>query len=140
VDVVYVVENETTYLAFPHRHQSMVIFGGGYAGTVLHGLGWLAEHPVFYWGDIDAHGFTILNRVRQRFPHTRSLLMNVKTLLAHEQHWVIEASPRIEALDHLTSDEADLYRDLIEGTYGPSVRLEQERIRFSFLTDTLTAP
>ena len=140
VDVVYVVENETTYLAFPSRRRSMVIFGGGYAATVLHSLGWLAEHPLVYWGNVDTHGFTILNRVRQRFPHTRSLLMDVKTLLAHEPHWVTEASPSIEALDHLTSDEAGLYRDLIEGTYGPSVRLEQERIRFSFVHDALTAP
>lgn len=66
--------------------------------------------------------------------------MNITTLLAHDQHWVTEASPSIEALDDLTSDEADLYRDLIEGTYGPSVRLEQERIRFSFVNDALTAP
>jgi hypothetical protein len=85
-------------------------------------------------------GAAILNRVRQRFPHTRSPLMSVITLLAHEQHWVAEASPSIEALDDLTSDEADLHRDLIEGTYGPSVRLDQERIRFSFVNEGLTAP
>jgi hypothetical protein len=140
VDAIYVVENETTYLAFPSMRRSMVVFGGGYAVAILQGLGWLAEHPLFYWGDIDTHGFTILNRVRQRFPHTRSLLMNVGTLLAHERHWVTEASPSIEALEHLTGDEADLYRDIIEGTYGPSVRLEQERIRFSFVHDALTGP
>lgn len=140
VDVIYVVENETTYLAFPSLRRSMVIFGGGYAATILQSLGWLADRPLFYWGDIDTHGFTILNRVRQRFPHTRSLLMNVKTLLEHERHWVTEASPTTESLDHLTGDEADLYRDLIEGTYGPSVRLEQERVRFSFVRDALVRP
>jgi hypothetical protein len=137
VEAVYVVENETTYLAFPSRRRSMVIFGGGYAATILQGLDWLAGLPLFYWGDIDTHGFAILNRVRQHFPHTRSLLMDVKTLLAHEPQWVTEASPSIESLDHLTGDEAELYRDLIEGTYGPSVRLEQERVRFSFVSDAL---
>jgi hypothetical protein len=140
VDVVYVVENETTYLAFPSVRRSMVIFGGGYAATVLHSLGWLAERPLFYWGDIDTHGFAILDRVRQRFPHTRSLLMDVKTLLAHESHWVTEASPTVESIHHLIGEEAELYRDLIEGTYGPSVRLEQERIRFSFVRDALMPP
>ena len=68
VDGVYVVENETTYLAFPSRRRSIVIFGGGYAATILESLSWLAEHPLLYWGDIDTHGFAILNRVRQRFP------------------------------------------------------------------------
>jgi hypothetical protein len=140
VDVIYVVENETTYLAFPSLRRSMVVFGGGYAATILQSLGWLAGYPLFYWGDIDTHGFTILNRVRQRLPHTRSILMNVKTLLAHERHWVTEATPNIESLNHLTGGEAELYRDLIEGTYGPSVRLEQERIRFSSIHEALMRP
>ena len=40
---VYVVENEITYLAFPLTGGVMVIFGAGYAVSVLEPLGWLAE-------------------------------------------------------------------------------------------------
>lgn len=36
-------------------------------------------------------------------------------------------------LDRLDKDEADLYADLISNAYEKSVRLEQERIRFSLV-------
>ncbi len=36
-----------------------------------------------------------------------------------------------ERLDLLDPSEADLYQDLVENSFGPSVRLEQERIQFS---------
>jgi hypothetical protein len=131
VSTVYVVENETTYLAFPPAEGAMVIFGGGYAVTTLQSLPWLADTALVYWGDIDTHGFAILNRLRARFATLTSLLMDRATMLAHESQWVTEAIPVNDHLDHLRPDEADLYRDLVEGTFGPSIRLEQERIRFS---------
>ena len=65
----YVIENEITYLAFPVPGGAMVIFGGGYAVPVLGPLGWLAGLDVSYWGDIDTHGFAILNRLRH---HSRT--------------------------------------------------------------------
>lgn len=90
-----------------------------------------ASPRLLYWGDIDTHGFAILDRLRQSFPHTESLLMDRTTLLAHENRWVREDSPRVAILEHLYPAELDLYRDLVEGSFGLSVRLEQERIRFS---------
>ena len=89
----YVVENEITYLAFPLPADAIVIFGGGYAVAVLEPLGWLADLDVVYWGDIDTHGFAILNRLRHRFPHARSMLMDRATLLAHRDQWVTEPLP-----------------------------------------------
>lgn len=127
----YVVENEITYLAFPLTGPDIVIFGGGYAVPALQPLGWLAGLDLIYWGDIDTHGFTILNRLRQRFPHTRSMLMDRETLLAHRDHWVSEPSPSSAALEFLDAEEAALYRDLVTGALGPSVRLEQERISYA---------
>jgi hypothetical protein len=115
----------------------MVIFGGGYAVSALERLGWLAGTRLVYWGDIDTHGFAILNRLRRRFPHASSMLMDRVTLLAHRSQWVTEPSPTDAALDLLEPDEASLYRDLADGTLGPSVRLEQERVRFSALEQAL---
>jgi hypothetical protein len=63
--------------------------------------------------------------------------MDRGTLLAHRQQWVTEGSPTNRALPNLTYDEASLYRDLVEGTYGDSIRLEQERVRFSLLERAL---
>lgn len=127
----YVIENEITYLAFPAPAAAMVILGGGYAVPVLEPLGWLAGLDVMYWGDIDTHGFAILDRLRQHLPHARSLLMDRATLLGHREHWTTEPSPTAAALSRLDRAESALYADLISNAYAPSVRLEQERIRFS---------
>ena len=128
---VYVVENEITYLAFPPVDDALVVYGGGYALTTLHQLTWLDGRDIVYWGDIDTHGFSMLDRLRCRFSHVRSMLMDRATLLAHEAHWVREDRPINTRLERLTPDEAGLYRDLVEGVIGPSLRLEQERVRFS---------
>ena len=128
---VYVVENEITYLAFPPADDAVVMLGGGYALSGLRSLTWLHDRDLIYWGDIDTHGFAILNRLRQAFPQARSMLMDRATLLAHEIQWVREPKPVNAALPLLDGDEAALYRDLVEDVLGPSVRLEQERVSFS---------
>jgi hypothetical protein len=137
ISVVYVVENEITYLAFPPVQNAIVIFGGGYAASALESLPWLADRELFYWGDIDTHGFSILSRLRRRFPRVRSLLMDRETLLAHESQWVTEPSPAVADQDYLQAAEADLYHDLLTGALGPSVRLEQERVRFLAIEQAL---
>jgi hypothetical protein len=131
IGTAYVIENEITYLAFPLAPGAMVIFGAGYAVSVLESLGWLAGLGLWYWGDIDTHGFAILNRLRGRFPHARSMLMDRSTLLAYRGQWVTEPSPTHVPLDRLDRDEVALYRDLAADVLGPAVRLEQERIRLS---------
>jgi hypothetical protein len=127
----YVIENEITYLAFPVPVAAMAILGGGYAVPVLEPLGWLTGVDVVYWGDIDTHGFAILNRLRHHLPHARSILMDRATLLGHRDHWGIEPSPTAAALDRLDRAESALCADLLSNAYAPSVRLEQERISFS---------
>ncbi len=135
----YIVENEVTYLAFPLAADAMVMFGGGYAVDVLESLAWLAALDVSYWGDIDTHGFAILNRLRHHVPHARSILMDRATLLAHREQWVREPTPTAVALDSLAAAEQTLYRDLVTGEFGPAVRLEQERISFASIERALAA-
>jgi hypothetical protein len=131
VRTVFIVENRATFLAFPHVPEAIVVFGGGYGVTVLEGVPWVSERDVVYWGDLDTHGFAILSRLRQRVPGLRSILMDRVTLLAHREHLVSEPTPVAADPSCLTPDEASVYRDLLEDRFGPSVRLEQERIRFS---------
>ena len=131
VRAVYVVENEITYLAFPPAENAIVIFGGGYAASALDSVPWLADLELFYWGDIDTHGLSILSQLRRRFPHVRSLLMDRQTLLAHRGQWVTEPSPARADVDYLDPAETDLYRDLAANRLGPAVRLEQERVSFA---------
>jgi hypothetical protein len=139
VERVFVVENEVTCLAFPTAPRSLLIFGGGYAVSRVSRLGWLRDVPLYYWGDIDTHGFAILDRLRSSFPSARSMLMDRATLLAHETHWDCERVPVNTDLVHLTADEAALYRDLVEDVFGPTVRLEQERIGYPMLEAAVSA-
>jgi len=139
VTTVFVVENEVTYLAFPEVASSIVVFGSGFALAALGDLPWLKSKEIVYWGDIDTHGFDILNRLRGRFESVRSMLMDADTLLAHTKQWVVEPAPTRRVLPRLTPDEASLYRELVEGLHGTNVRLEQERVRFSLLQRTLLA-
>ncbi len=110
-----------------------MIFGGGYAVNVLERLDWLVSLDLAYWGDLDTHGFAILNRLRRRFPHARSTLMDRETLLAHRSQWVPEPTPTRATLDLLTPAEQNLYQALVTGAFGPAVRLEQERVNFAWL-------
>jgi hypothetical protein len=134
---VFVVENEVTYLAFPPVPNALVVFGSRFALTGLADLPWLHDKELVYWGDIETRGFDVLNGLRSRFDSVRSILMDRDTLLAHPQQWVTESNPTARPLPHLTAEEASLYQDLVDGTYGEAVRLEQERIRFSLIEDTL---
>lgn len=134
---VYVIENDISYLAFPQVDDAVALFGGGYAASVLERQDWLADRELIYWGDIDTHGFAILDRLRRSFPHARSILMDRDTLVSHESQWVTEPSPHIAPLPLLRPAEAELYRDLVEDTLGRSVRLEQERISYGAVLDAI---
>jgi len=51
---------------------------------------WIEDAHCIYWGDIDTHGFAILNRARSYLPRLKSLLMDEQTLLCHKALWVEE--------------------------------------------------
>jgi hypothetical protein len=114
-----------------------VLFGQGYALERLGEVPWLATRRVFYWGDLDTHGFAMLDRFRGLFPHAGSLMMDRETLLAHRLMWVEEQKPSTEWLTRLTGAESALYRELQRGTHGERVRLEQERISFTWVRRAL---
>jgi len=135
---VYVIENEITYLALPAVDDAIAVLGNGYAVHALSALTWLHKRDVVYWGDLDTHGFAILSRARSHYPHIRSLLMDRRTLLDHEGHWVREPQPTSAGLAHLTADEELVYRDLVEDTYGAAVRLEQERVSYRHVQRAVT--
>ncbi|MEV6886054.1 Wadjet anti-phage system protein JetD domain-containing protein [Streptomyces sp. NPDC051135] len=137
VRTVFVLENEITYLSLPPVANAVAILGSGYAAALLRHLPWLDNVALYYWGDIDTHGFAILDQVRGHFPHTTSLLMDRTTLLAHEAHWSQEKTQAHSNLTRLTPEEAHLDQDLRNATYGPHLRLEQERIAIATVREAL---
>ena len=136
---VFITENKINGLAFPDVRDALVIFGLGYGLDRLKEIAWLHHVSLHYWGDIDTHGFAILNRLRSSFPKAASLLMDRETLMAHNHLWGQE--PSIERfageLSRLTETEQSLFSDLKLNRLANGVRLEQERIDFRYLQRAL---
>jgi hypothetical protein len=130
---VFITENEVNFLAFPPVADSLLIFGAGYGFDILAQAGWLRQCEVYYWGDIDTHGFSILDQLRARLPHARSLLMDRATLLEFEAHWGAEEKPTLRDLHRLDEHERALYDELRDNRIRPNLRLEQERIGFGWV-------
>lgn len=108
----------------------MVVFGLGYGLDLLSSALWMQDREIFYWGDIDTHGFAMLDRLRATFPSARSLLMDCETLLAHRALWVREDAPFRGKLTRLEPDERELFDALVCNRLGEGIRLEQERVSF----------
>jgi hypothetical protein len=135
---VFITENEINFLAFPPLADTLVIFGAGYGFEMLAEVEWLRRREIHYWGDIDTHGFAILDQLRAHFPQARSFLMDRETLLAHRPLWGGEPHPVLRQLLRLERAERELFDDLRDNRYGSRVRLEQERIGFGWIEGALT--
>ena len=136
---VFITENETNFLAFPQINDAIVIFGAGYGWDALARTQWLAHSSIHYWGDIDTHGFGILDQLRGYFDHVDSFLMDRATLDAHAAVWGYEDKPLRVDLHRLTPDESALYDDLRDKRIRAGLRLEQEHIGFQWLAHRLQA-
>lgn len=137
VTKVLITENLVNFLALPERPDTFAIYGGGYGFSSLRDAGWLGGCEVLYWGDLDTHGFRILDQLRAVHPHVASVLMDEATLLTHRDAWGSEPSPSKAVLSRLTADESALYDGLRNDTFGRAVRLEQELIRWDWAAPRL---
>jgi len=133
----FITENETNFLAFPHVKDAIVIFGAGYGWDALGRSRWLTDCAIYYWGDIDTHGFGILDQLRGHFAHVESFLMDRATLDAHASVWGNEDKPLLVNLLRLTPDERALYDDLRDNRIRPGLRLEQEYVGYGWLNQRL---
>ena len=134
---VFITENEINGLCFPAFSESLVIFGLGFGLSRLSECQWLHHKSVVYWGDIDTHGFAMLDRLRAILPQVQSLLMDEETLMLHQAHWVTEPQPHVGVLSRLTDVEQALYTGLSTQRFGINVRLEQERIGYGWMQTRL---
>lgn len=128
---VIVCENLQCAYSFADIPGTVLIAKQGYAVDVLQRLPWLSAARILYWGDLDTHGFAILNRFRSHFPWAESILMDDATLLEHRKLWSVEAKQSVQPLSLLTDSEQRVLYSLRSDRYGVGVRLEQERIVWS---------
>jgi hypothetical protein len=125
---VLIVENEMTFLSLPSLPKTVALFGGGDGAALLSTASWLASCRLFYWGDLDCHGFETLAHLRRTFSSIKSVLMDSHTLDEYSAFVVSTAKSQAKEQLELTCDEYALYGRLAEG----GMLLEQERIPFLF--------
>lgn len=139
IQKVFVTENKINFLAFPEVKNSLIIFGKGYGFKDWKNWQSLKELPLFYWGDLDVDGFTILNQFKKEFPQTQSILMDEKTLLQHQQFWIEDKPKPHKNLNYLNQEQQQLYQKIINNNWQKNIRLEQERVQFECLIKVLSS-
>lgn len=135
---VFITENEINFLTFPSASEAIVIFGAGYGWDALARALWLGRCAIHYWGDIDTHGFAILDQLRSHLDHVSSFLMDRETLNAHKAHWGEEPDQVLHDLPRLAVHERALFDDLRDNRIRKNLRLEQERIGFQWVINALS--
>lgn len=132
--IVFVFENLESVIAMEPVTGAVVIHGSGYAVDRLGQIPWLRDARISYWGDLDSHGFAILNRLRHHCTNVTSVMMDVPTLMKYRDLWGTEPTPATGMMTHLTASELaalETLRDL------GNVRMEQERIDWPFALEAL---
>lgn len=123
---VFMIENHISALQMPDVDSAIAIAGAGL------NLGWLSQ-GLFqnakwaYWGDIDAHGFSMLSAARGHIPGLISMLMDAETL---QQVEIRSAGPMSETglnYEHLSADES-MALQACRAAPQDQNRLEQEVI------------
>jgi hypothetical protein len=132
---VLVSENKMTFLTLPKTPHAIAIWGAGNAAALLHSVSWLADCDLFYWGDIDVQGFEILARLREAFPKTRSMMMDIATMNRFRDLCRPGVISKAQIKQQLIVGEEKAYE--IADKFN--LRLEQERIPNQFAGDIIGA-
>ncbi|WP_231610232.1 Wadjet anti-phage system protein JetD domain-containing protein, partial [Rhodococcus sp. CX] len=131
--ITLVLENKEGLHALPDLASTVALHGAGYSVHELADVPWLAASDVVYWGDLDTHGFAILDRFRRYLPNVRSLLMDPATVENWRHLGVPEPTPSSYAPEHLTESE----RTAFELVRDENLRIEQERLPWPYVLDRL---
>ena len=127
IHTVYIVENKMNMLTFPAQSNGIVVFGKVFGVDIMKNVEWLKTKKIYYWGDLDAHGFQILSEIRTHFEQVESFMMDRNTFDAfYEGDKGTETN--VEKDLCLTSEESEMFKYLKEN----NLRLEQEKIPFEY--------
>lgn len=129
---IFVAENVMNFLTLPYLSKTIAIWsGGGFSVSYLKDINWIKGKQFFYWGDLDAHGFQILNQFRTYFQNTVAVMMDEETLSCFKSASGTPASN--QNLQQLTEKELELYNYLRHN----NIRLEQEKITQTFAVEKI---
>ena len=133
---IFIVENEMVYLTFPKVPNSICIWGHGYTVNSLNNIEWFNSKKIFYFGDLDEHGFDILSSYRRFYSNIQSFCMDNDTWNKYQEYAVegkILDGNKIP--ENLTIDEKAVFTILHNSLKN---RIEQERISVKYIKDTLS--
>ncbi len=132
IHTVYIVENKMNMLTFPNIDNSIVIWGHGFGVDIMKDVEWMNTKRIFYWGDLDAHGFQILSEIRTHFPQVKSFLMDRETF---DKFFEKDngSETNVEKLSCLTQEEKTMFEYLKKNNY----RLEQEKIPYEYISSRI---
>jgi hypothetical protein len=138
--IVALVENKDTAVLFPPMSGAIAVEGNGNAAPgLLPQVPWIAgATTAVYWGDMDAAGYEIVDRLRARMPQLATVLMNRAAYEQYERYGT-SVDERGNALKvgppkpcpNLTPDERAVYEKLTDPAWTRHRRIEQERIPLS---------
>lgn len=123
---VFITENKMNFLTLPPFPSAIAIWsGGGFKVSHLRNARWIADKNIYYWGDIDEHGFQILHQLRTYFKQVRSVMMDRPTFDKFQEFAVKGERNNADNLYLLNEEELNLYKLLKSRQHN---RLEQEKI------------
>ena len=130
---VIITENKMTFLTLPAMPNALGIWGGGDAAELLASVSWLTRCHLYFWGDVDVHGFHILSSLRRTFPSVVSVMMNETTLDRFSRLTVPARPPSYEDVSGLTESERQTYQHIC----AKRLLLEQEKIPHAYAVQQL---
>lgn len=135
--LVLVVENRDSRLYFPPLPRAVVIEGSGKEAIArVAQLPWLAGVPTYYWGDIDADGYSIVDGIRSRGVNVTTICMDRATFdryaaLGGADPSTSNTREATRNLTALTEEERSVYDLITDPQWQGPRRIEQERIPFA---------
>ena len=132
---IFIVENEMVYLTFPKVPNSICIWGHGYTVNTLNNIEWFNSKEIYYFGDLDEHGFDILSSYRRFYPNIQSFCMDGKTWNKYQEYAVDGKKLDGNKIpENLTDAEKSFFCTLRNSKKD---RIEQERISVEYIKSTI---
>ena len=129
-----IIENEQPAYVVQDLANTLVVAGCGYQLNWL-SASWVGRMTIGYWGDLDSHGFDMLELAREYQPMIQSVMMDRETLELHSQasH---ERSGATPPRGRLTAEELSVLQCL-QARPIERRRLEQEKLPAQFVQGRL---
>lgn len=130
---IFILENKMNFLTLPQLKGAIGIWGCGFGVSILQECPWLTDKEIYYWGDLDVHGFQILSQCRSYYSQVKSVMMDRQTYQRFQEFSVGNPVPHSPGLENLTEEERETYLLL----RCQQRRLEQEKISHAYALEKL---